>query len=191
MFEPATVAGPIGRRFRVLIVDDNKDAADSLVALTGLWGYEVRAAYDGESGLAVARTFEPDCLLLDIGMPRIDGYALAAGIRSEPALRAAKLVALTAYSSEDHKRRAREVGFDYHLVKPADPAELQRMLNMLAQTLKLAERTEALALQNVELARETKELLLEVKDDLQEVKEELREVKEELREVKDDRLDRP
>jgi len=191
MFEPAANAGPTGRRFRVLIVDDNQDAADSLAALTGLWGYEARTAYDGESGLTAARSFEPDCLLLDIGMPRIDGYALAACVRSEPTLRAAKLVALTAYSSEDHKSRAREVGFHYHLVKPADPAELQRLLRMLAQTLKLAERTEALAQQNVELARETKELLLEVKDELQEVKEELREVKEELREVKDDRLDRP
>jgi CheY-like chemotaxis protein len=177
----------MGRRLRVLIVDDNQDAADTLVALASLWGHEARAAYDGESGLATARAFEPDCLLLDIALPRMDGYALARLVREEVALRTAKLIALTAYSSEDHQHRARAAGFDNHLVKPADLGDLERLFRMLAQTLKLAERTEALAQQNVELARETKELLIEVKDELQEVKEELREVKDELRHVKEDR----
>jgi hypothetical protein len=85
------------------------------------------------------------------------------------------------------QRLAGEAGFDQSLTKSADPAELKRTLDMLAQALKLAERTEALAQQNVELARETKDLLLEVKDELREMKDEIREVKDELREVKEDR----
>src|SRR5262245_26650107 len=97
----------------------------------------------------------------------------------------------SARAESTHQRQTRAVGLNQFQAKPTGPADPKRMLTMLAQTLRLAERTEALAQQNVELARETKELLLEVKDELKEVKEELREVKEELREVKDDRLDRP
>jgi two-component system, OmpR family, response regulator len=179
----ASGRGPL----RVLVVDDNRDAADTLAALAGIWGHDARAAYDGPAALATAQSFAPDCLFLDIGMPQMDGYAVARQVRQTPALRAVKLVALTAYSGVDHKRRVREAGFDYHLTKPADPGELERLFVMLAQALKLAERTEALAHQNVELARETKDLLLEVKDELRDMKEELREVKEELREVKGDR----
>ena len=179
-------AGPMRRPLRVLIVDDNQDAADTLGLLARMWGYEARAAYDGPAALAAARSFGPDCLVLDIGLPGIDGYALAHRLRREPALRAAKLVALTAYSGDHHQRRVRDAGFDYHLTKPADPGELERLFRMLAHALKLAERTQALAQQNVELARETRELLIEVKDELKEVKDELREVREELREVKED-----
>ena len=175
------------RPLRVLVIDDNRDQADTLAALTGMWGYEVRTAYDGAAALAAADGFRPDLWVIDIGMPRMDGYALARTIRQQPAHRSAKLVALTAWSGEKHKSLAREAGFDQYLTKPADPADLKRMLIMLAQALKLCERTEALAQQNVELARETRELLLEVKDELKEVKDELREVKDELREVKEER----
>jgi two-component system, OmpR family, response regulator len=171
--------------FRVLIVDDNRDAANSLAVLARLWGCEVRAVYDGEAGLETARAFQPDCLLLDIALPRMDGYTLARRIRQQPELRRAKLVALSAYSSEEHRQRVQEAGFDHALVKPADPTELEGLLKMLKQAIKLAERTEALAQQNIELARETKTLLTEVKEEIQEVKEELREVKEELKDVKD------
>jgi CheY-like chemotaxis protein len=174
------------RRLRALVVDDNRDTADSLTALVRLWGYDARAAYDSETGIAEAGTFRPDCLFLDIGMPKMDGYALAREFRRQPALGAPKLVAVTAYAGDYHQRLAREAGFDHTLTKPADPAELKRILDMLAQALKLAERTEALAQQNVELARETKELLLEVKDELREMKDEIREVKDELREVKEE-----
>ncbi|HKB01418.1 MAG TPA: response regulator [Gemmataceae bacterium] len=181
-----TGAAPTRRPMRVLIVDDNQDAADTLALLAGMWGYEARAAYDGPGALAAARSFGPDCLFLDIGLPGMDGYELAYRLRREPALGAAKLVALTAYSGDHHQRRVRDAGFHYHLTKPADPGELERLFRMLAQALKLAERTEALAQQNVELARETRELLIEVKDELKEMKDELREVREELREVKHD-----
>jgi CheY-like chemotaxis protein len=184
-FEPAFPASD--RPLRVLVIDDHRDSADTLAALTGMWGYEVRTAYDGASALAAAEGFRPDLWVIDIGMPRMDGYAVARTVRQRPALRSAKLVALTAWSGEPHQRLAREAGFDHYLTKPADPADLKRMLTMLAQALKLCERTEALAHQNVELARETRELLLEVKDELKEVRDELRDVKEELREVKEDR----
>jgi CheY-like chemotaxis protein len=170
---------------RVLVVDDNRDQADTLAALTGMWGYEVRTAYDGASALAAAERFEPDLWVIDIGMPRMDGYALARTVRQRPDLPPARLLALTAWSGETYKRQAREAGFDQYLTKPADPDDLKRMLTMLAQALKLAERTEALAQQNVELARETRELLMEVKDELKEVRDELRDVKDELREVKE------
>jgi len=168
-------------------VDDNRDAADSLATLAHLWGHEARVAYDADAARPALDGYRPDCLFLDIGLPKVDGYALARTIRKEPALRTAKLVALSAYSGDRHQRLAREAGFDRTLTKPADPSELKGLLAMLAQALKLAERTETLAQQNVELARETKELLLEVKDELREVKDELREVKDELREVKDER----
>src|SRR3954453_23792756 len=80
---------PPRRRLRVLVVDDNQDAADSLAALAGIWGDEVRAVYDGPAALAAAQSFAPDCLFLDIGMPRMDGYAVARQVRQMPALRSA------------------------------------------------------------------------------------------------------
>src|SRR5262245_26277347 len=106
------------RPLRVLVVDDNRDAADSLGLLLRLWGYDCRVADDGAAGLEMARAYRPDCLVLDLGMPRLDGYGLAEQLRHEPGLERTKLVALTAYSDEDRVRRAREVGFDFHLVKP-------------------------------------------------------------------------
>lgn len=168
-------------------MDDNHDAADTLAALVDLWGYEAHVAYDSATALSEADRYRPDCVLLDIGMPKMDGYSLAREVRRKPDLHSARLVAVSAYAGEQHQRLAREAGFDHTLTKPAEPAELKRLLDMLAQALKLAERTEALAQQNVELARETKELLLEVKDELREVKDELREVKDDLREVKEER----
>jgi CheY-like chemotaxis protein len=171
--------------FRILVVDDNEDAADSMAVLLRLWGHEVRTAYSGEDALASARDYQPDCMLLDIRMPGMDGYALARRFREDPLLSRSQLVALSAYSSEEHGRRALEAGFDHLLVKPADPMALEGLLTMLQHALKLAERTEALAKKNVQLAEETKALLTEVKDELVEVKEEIREVREEIREVRD------
>ncbi len=173
------------RPLHILIVDDNRAAADSLCVLLRMWGYDCRVAYDGRSGLETARAYRPDCLFLDISMPGMDGYALAERVRQQPGLERAKLVALTALSDDVHVQRAKEAGFDYHFVKPADPSELVRLLDMLNEVMKLAAKTEELARQNVELATETRELLQEVKEDIREVKDELREVKEQLREVID------
>jgi two-component system OmpR family response regulator len=174
---------------RILIADDNRDAADGLGMLLRMSGYEVYLAYDGESALRSACTHVPDCLLLDIRMPRMDGYSLARRIRELPALREAKLVAITAFSDGESLRRSQEAGFDHHLVKPVDPLELERLLKMLDQVMRLAGKTEELARLNVVLASETKELLEEVKEDIQEVKEEVKEIKNELRQ-REERCDR-
>jgi CheY-like chemotaxis protein len=177
------------RALRVLVIDDNEDAADGLGRLVQLWGYDARVAYGGADGLEVARAYRPDCLLLDIDMPVVDGYSVARQIRREPGLEGVKIVAVTAYSDGYHTERARREGFDYHLVKPADPAEIQGLLQMLEQVIALAGKTEELARQNVALAGETKELLKEVRQDIREVKEEVKELKEELKEVRDELKD--
>ena len=162
---------------RVLIVDDNEDAADSLATLVELWGHTPTVAYDGEVGLRAAREWSPDCLILDINMPKLDGYNLAERVRREPGLGQAKLVAVSAYSHPDHARRAEAVGFDYWLVKPAAPDELERLLAKIENILKPAEkteelsrknapaeRTEELVQKNVALAGAAKELLQEVNE---------------------------
>jgi CheY-like chemotaxis protein len=177
------------RPLNVLVIDDNHDAADSLAVLLKLWGYPNRVAYDGTTGLEMARAYRPDCLVLDINMPGLDGYSVARQVRREPGLERTKLVALTAYSDELHTRWAQEAGFDLHLVKPTDPSELERTLLMLNEVIRLASKTEELAKQNVVLAGETKELLEEVKADIKEVKEDVKELREELREVKEERTD--
>jgi DNA-binding response OmpR family regulator len=173
-------------RFRVLVVDDNPDAADSLTMLIRCWGYESRAVYDSQLALAAAADFNPHCFVLDIAMPGLDGYELARQVRHRPEHSRARLVALTAFSNETHQSRLRDAGFDYNLTKPADPGELERLMRMLAQTLKLVERTKELTEQNIELSRETKDLLLEMKDELNDVKEEVRDLKTELRDFKTD-----
>src|SRR5262245_38753959 len=164
---------------RVLVVDDNRDAADMLGWLLRLWGHDGRVAYDGPAGLAAALAEPPDVLLLDLGLPGLDGYAVAGRVRREPALAAAKLVAVSAYDGGGTDRRARAAGFDDRLVKPADPDALRGLLAMYDQLKQLAEQTEELARRNVGLAGETKDLLREVKQDIREVKQEVQEVKEE------------
>jgi len=121
----------------------------------------------------------------------MDGYTLASRVRRQPGLERAKLVALTAFSDDAHVQRAKEVGFDHHFVKPADPAELGRLLDMMNEVMRLASKTEELARQNVALANETRELLQGVKQDIRDVKQELREVKEQLREARESPDDQP
>jgi CheY-like chemotaxis protein len=123
--------GQAERALRVLIVDDNKDLADSLGTLLRLWGYDPRAAYDGKSGVEEARHYHPDCILVDISMPVMDGYAVARQIRGDPSLGRTKLVAQTAYADEESIGRFREMGFDDHLAKPADLTRLRELLKGL------------------------------------------------------------
>jgi CheY-like chemotaxis protein len=167
-------------------VDDNKDAADSLCMLLRMWGYDCRVAYDGVAGLHAACQYRPDCLLLDIAMPGIDGYTLAREVRAQPGLERAKLVALTAYSDETHIRRSRDAGFDLLLVKPTEPLEIERLLDMLSKLVHLAGKSEERDRHNVALASEMKELIKEVRDDIKQVKEDLREIKEDVEELKDE-----
>jgi CheY-like chemotaxis protein len=112
----------------VLVVDDNQNGADSLQQLLEIYGHESRAAYDGESALRLAREFRPDVVLLDLGMPGLDGYQVARRLRRDEGLHDALLVALTGYGSEEDRRLSAEAGFDAHLLKPADLGQLQRLL---------------------------------------------------------------
>jgi CheY-like chemotaxis protein len=180
---------PVVRPLRVLVVDDNRDAADTLSALVRLWGHDCRAAYDGLAGLTAALAYRPDCVVLDLRMPRMDGYQLARRVRAAPEFAGVKLVALSAESGDGHAQLTEEAGFDYTLTKPADPVELRRILAMLEQIAKLAGRTEELARENVALAGETRDLIKEVKQDIKEVKEDVKQLKHEVREVRDAKTD--
>ena len=189
---------PAGDDLRVLVVDDNREAADTLAILLGLWGYDCQVSYDGESALRVAEDYRPDCLLLDINLPGVDGLGVARHLRRHPELGRVKLVALTAYSDPTNTQRIREAGFDYHVVKPADPDQMRSLLAMLGEVVCLAGQTKELAQQNLALVGEAREVLHGVKGEMSEVKEELkdvtrevRELKQELREVRDVAGDRP
>jgi CheY-like chemotaxis protein len=112
---------------RILVVDDSKDGADSLAMVLKMLGADSDVAYDGPSALEAIRANRPAVVLLDIGMPGMDGYEVAARIRADPACRDVRLVALTGWGSEEERRRSREAGFDDHWVKPVDPARLREL----------------------------------------------------------------
>jgi CheY-like chemotaxis protein len=115
---------------RVLVADDNRDAADSLSRVLELFGHEVRVAYDGASAVRIGEEFRPRVAVLDIAMPGGSGYEVARAIRKHD--RKVTLVALTGWGQETDRRRALESGFDHHLVKPVDPSALHRLLSELA-----------------------------------------------------------
>jgi CheY-like chemotaxis protein len=131
MVDQGVVQAQTKRLLRILIVDDNQDAADSLFLLLRHWGYDCQVAYNGSAALDLAQSYWPQCLLLDIRMPGLDGCQVARLLRCQPGLNEIKLVALTAYSDSHHLRRIWEAGFDFHLTKPADPVELEKILEML------------------------------------------------------------
>jgi PAS domain S-box-containing protein len=131
---PATeIARPIDAVLRVLIVDDNEDAATALEMLLEEAGHSVRAAHTGPAGLAAALEFLPDVMLLDIGLPELDGFEVAKRIRQQAALHNVVLVAMTGYGREKERQRSREAGFDYHLVKPADFGTLEHILTAVSE----------------------------------------------------------
>jgi two-component system, sensor histidine kinase len=119
-------------RFRILVVDDHHDAADSLATLLRLLGHEVRVAYDGSAALEATRTFHPEVGLLDIGMPGMDGIELGTRLRRDPTLERLLLIALTGYGREEDRRRSAAAAFDAHLVKPVDIAALNTLLAQFA-----------------------------------------------------------
>jgi CheY-like chemotaxis protein len=116
------------RALRVLVVDDNQDAANALRLLLEGDGHEVKLAGDGVSGLALAREYKPDYLLLDIGLPRLSGYDIAASLRADPAMKDTTIVAVTGYGQVHDRSRTAAVGFDHHLTKPVEYAALQQLL---------------------------------------------------------------
>lgn len=115
-------------RRRVLVVDDNRDSADTLAMLLELMGHEARTAHDGPQALAAGDDFLPDLVLLDIGLPQMDGYEVARRVRQRPWGRGVQLVALTGWGQPEDARKAAEAGFDRHLVKPVDEAVLEQVL---------------------------------------------------------------
>jgi len=116
---------------RILLADDNRDALDSLATLLQCDGHEVHTAGDGAEALVVAAKCRPNIALLDIGMPKLDGYEVARRIRAEPWGKSTVLIALTGWGQDEDRRRSREVGFDSHLVKPLDPEALSSLLARL------------------------------------------------------------
>ena len=145
------------RRLRVLAVDDNRDAADSLRVLAELWGHEARAAYDGPAALAAATDFGPDVCLLDLGLPRLDGFELARRLRAAHPDPGPALVAVTGYAHQAVRERAAAAGFDHVLVKPVDPTTLRDLLGNLGHAAALAREARDLAAENADLVRQMAE----------------------------------
>ena len=119
---------------RMLIVDDNRDAADSLAMLMQTTGNEIRTAYDGLEALQVASEFRPEVVLLDIGLPKIDGHEVAQRLRREPWGQRVCLIAVTGWSDESDRARSRAAGFDHHLVKPLDTGLLAQLLSSVERS---------------------------------------------------------
>jgi signal transduction histidine kinase/CheY-like chemotaxis protein len=126
---PTFAAEPLG--LRVLVVDDNRDVAESTAVLLRMSGCDVHVVYDGDEALRAMPRVGPDAVLLDIGLPRINGYEVAERIRAQPEYRRTLLVAISGYGQHEHKLQSQRVGFDYHIVKPIDPPVLTGLLASL------------------------------------------------------------
>jgi PAS domain S-box-containing protein len=128
---PETATAPPGTRLRILVVDDNRDTADSLQMLLHAMGNEIRTAYDGVEAVRCAEAFKPDIVFLDIGLPKMSGYEVAQALRKQQGDRKLTLVAISGWGQEADRMRSREAGFDRHLVKPVDPAAIFELLSTL------------------------------------------------------------
>lgn len=125
---PAASQPPEVAAQKILLVDDNVDAADTLALLLQLDGHEVATVYEAAQALEKVKTFKPNVVLLDIGLPGMAGYELAARLRSIPELNGMQRVALTGYGKSEHYERTKAAGFDDHLVKPVEALTLQQAL---------------------------------------------------------------
>ena len=132
---------PAGPRRRVLVVDDSRDAAEMMAMMLEFMGNQVRTAFTGTQAIAAAEAFRPELILMDIGMPELDGYEAARRIREEPWGRDICIIALTGWGQERDRVRSREAGCDGHLVKPVEPATLERLLSDLGVERPLADRS--------------------------------------------------
>lgn len=167
---------------RILVIDDNRDSADSLTLLLKIWGFDVQAVYNGGDAIPTARTFRPDCVLSDIQLPDVDGYQIAELFRQDELLKHVPLIAVSGTYDPDQGKAA---GFDHDLTKPADPTILLHLLTRLLLMDKRLERADELIQKQGEVVGEAKELMKEVKSDMREIKEELKEVKEDIQEIKE------
>ncbi len=129
--QPNGAAPPVAEPRRILVVDDNVDAAKSLARLLRRWGHTVEMSHDGLSALEAAESYRPEVVLLDIGLPGIDGYEVARRLRANPDFTTTPLAAITGYGQDDDQRRSREAGFNLHLTKPVDPTGLMDFLGSL------------------------------------------------------------
>jgi CheY-like chemotaxis protein len=128
-FSPASSgAAERSARRRVLVVDDNRDTAGSLAMILDMLGNDTRTAHEGAEAVDVAETFRPHVILLDIGMPKMNGYEVARRVREQPWGTQVALVAITGWGQEDLRQRSQEAGFDRHLVKPVEPSSLREVL---------------------------------------------------------------
>lgn len=118
---------------RILIVEENRDAAVTLGMLCEQMGHECAFAYDGAVAVDIARQFHPDVVLLDIGLPGMDGFEVARHLRLDPSMRDTLIIAITGLAREEHRKLALEVGIDHYLVKPADPRFLESLLRRRPQ----------------------------------------------------------
>jgi len=125
--QASAAAAPQSKR-RVMIVDDSVDGAESMSVLLEMLGHEVRVLYDGASAISAAPDFKPEVVILDIGLPDLDGYHVARALRSQPESAGALLIALTGYGQESDRQRTRAAGFDHHLVKPASLEDVERVI---------------------------------------------------------------
>jgi PAS domain S-box-containing protein len=130
---PIATAKQTGPTSRVLVVDDNMDSADMLVLTLQMFGHEVQAAYSSQTALATAIEYQPEVVLLDIGLPDMDGYEVARRLRQQPQTKDVWLIAMTGYGQDSDRQRTQAAGFDHHLVKPANPQKLQDLLATLAK----------------------------------------------------------
>jgi CheY-like chemotaxis protein len=156
---------------RVLIVDDNPDVADSTAELVAMWGHQTEVAYDGPAALRKAGIHQPDAGLLDIGMPGMDGYTLVAHLRQQqPTDWFTAFVAITAYSGTAVGQHCVEAGFDLHLVKPVQPALLERVLDRIGTTRELYQQVARDRQCNVELQHESRRLLAALREEMERFK---------------------
>ena len=132
---------PSAAKCRILIVDDNSLSSKSTAMLLRLMGHEIATAFNGFEGIEVAGTFRPDVILLDIGLPKLDGYEVAQRIREQPWGKGTLLIAVTGYGQEEDRRRSLQAGFDYHMIKPVNLAELEKTLTELRTTNKTVQLT--------------------------------------------------
>jgi PAS domain S-box-containing protein len=125
---PETLDKPLTAALRIVIVDDNKDSVESLRILLQRMGHTIRVAYDGVEGIAIVEEFRPDVVLLDIGMPKLNGYETCRRIRAQDWGKQTVLIAQTGWGQDEDRRRTDEAGFDHHLVKPVSPTALKELL---------------------------------------------------------------
>ena len=119
------------QRFKILVVDDNHDSALSLAMMLSIMGHETRTAHDGESAVTSAEAFLPDVVLLDIGLPKLNGYEVAQRIRENTWGKSMFLIAVTGWGQDEDRQRSSEVGLNLHMVKPVEPSALEKLLSEL------------------------------------------------------------